>query len=43
MARAGGAMPVIMRGRMHLACKPYSNSHTDKQQNHHLPGFMGDK
>ena len=43
MARAGDAMPVIMRGRMHLACKSYPNSHTDKQQSHDLPDFMGDK
>jgi hypothetical protein len=43
MARAGDGMPVLMRGRMHLARKPYSDSHTDKQKNHHLPCFVGDK
>ena len=43
MVRAGRGMPVLMRGRMHLAHKPYSNCHTDKQKNHHLPCFVGDK
>jgi hypothetical protein len=43
MARAGDAMPVVMRGRMYLACKSDPNSHADQQQSHHLPGFVGDK
>ena len=43
MVRAGDGMPVLMRGRMHLARKPYSNCHTDKQKNHHLSCFVGDK
>jgi hypothetical protein len=43
MARAGDAMPVVMRGRMHLACKSYPNNNTDEQQNHDLPGFVRDK
>lgn len=42
VARAGG-MPVFVRGRMHLACKSYPYSHKDEQQNHHLPGFVGNK
>jgi hypothetical protein len=43
MAGAGDGMRVVMRGRMHLACKSYPDSHTDEQQHHHLPDFMGDK
>ena len=43
MARAGDTVPVVMRGRMHLACKSYPNNHADKQQHHDLPGFVGNR
>lgn len=43
MARARDGMPVVMRSRMNLTCKPCSDGYTDEQKNDYLPGFVGDK